>query len=186
MFSRMALMKFHVLLAVCILPVATMFFVTGALYTWGIKGDYEVKVYTLELQQPLQKQVGYLVDIVKDELKRKSLSLPTGKAKIKTIGSSFKLEWTGSNKDIILQASANPLIAQLKVKETGWHRLFVQLHKAKGGVLFKIYATLLAIALLFLFVTGFIMAWQLPKLRNMVLTSSTFGLVLFAIVVFLS
>ena len=37
--NRSALMKAHALLAAFILPVAIMFFVTGALYTWGKKGD---------------------------------------------------------------------------------------------------------------------------------------------------
>lgn len=186
MSSRMVLMKFHALVAVFILPAAIMFFVTGALYTWGIKGDYKVSVHKLELNKPLQEKVTYLVDIVKDELKKQELSLPTGKAKIKKIGTSFQLEWTGSDKDIILVGTTDPLIAKLKIKKTGWHRYFVQLHKAKGGMLFKVYATILAVSLLSLFVTGFTMAWQIPKLRKMLLSSTISGLILFVIIIFSS
>jgi hypothetical protein len=67
----------------------------------------------------------------------------------------------------------------LKIKNTGWHRHFVQLHKAKGGIAFKVYATILAVGLLFLLISGFIMAWQLPRLRKITLTSTILGLIFF-------
>jgi hypothetical protein len=65
---------------------------------------------------------------------------PSGQAKIKRIGSSFKLEWTGSNIDVVVEPTLQPLIAKLQIKNTSWHRQFVQLHKAKGGALFKDFA----------------------------------------------
>jgi hypothetical protein len=77
------------------------------------------------------------------------------------IGSSFKLEWTGSNIDVVVEPTLQPLIAKLQIKNTSWHRQFVQLHKAKGGALFKVYATAFATALLLLLISGFTMAWQM-------------------------
>jgi hypothetical protein len=44
--------------------------------------------------------------------------------------------------DVIIEPTSQPLIAKLKVKNTSWHRQFVQLHKAKGGIPFKVYANL--------------------------------------------
>jgi len=137
----------------------------------------------LDSEKPLQGQVELLGDVIKDELKKQEISLPTGKAKIKKIGRSFQLEWTGSDKDVVLDTTTDPLIAQLKIKNTGWHRYFVQLHKAKGGVFFKVYATIVATSLLCLFITGFIMAWQVPKLRKMLLTSTVLGLVFFVTII---
>jgi hypothetical protein len=185
MINRPALMKVHVLIAVFILPVAIMFFITGAFYTWGVKGTYETDVQKLSLKTPLQEELSYLVNVVEEELNKQEVSLPTGKAKIKKIGQSFLLEWTGSSKDVILEPTSDPLIAQLKIKHTSWHRHFVQLHKAKGGIVFKVYATILAIGLLFLLISGFIMAWQLPKLRKMTLISTLLGLIFF-IIMFIS
>ena len=179
MINRPVLMKVHVLIAVFILPVAIMFFATGAFYTWGVKGEYEITVQKLHLKTPLQEKLSYLVNMVEKELKKQDISLPTGKAKIKKIGKSFQLEWTGSSKDIVLEPTSTPLIAQLKIKNTGWHRHFVQLHKSKGGVAFKVYATILAVGLLFLLISGFIMAWQLPRLRKMTLISTMLGLIFF-------
>ncbi len=175
----MALIKFHALLAVFILPVAIMFFTTGAFYIWEIKGNYEITTQKIYLEKPLQEQILYLVNLVNRQLSKQKLSLPTGKAKIKKIGQSFQLEWSGSDKDIILRSTTDPLIAQLQIKNTSLHRYFVQLHKAKGGILFKIYATILAVALLFLFISGFIMAWQIPRLRKMLLASTALGFISF-------
>ncbi|PHS27199.1 MAG: hypothetical protein COA83_01370 [Methylophaga sp.] len=179
LFNRSVLMKAHALLAAFILPVAVMFFVTGALYTWGMKGEYNTSVYKLHLKKPLQNELEGLVNLVSGELKKQNLPSPTGQAKIKKIGDSLQLEWSGSSMDVILETTPQPLIAKLKIKHTSWHRQFVQLHKAKGGDPFKVYATIFAIALLLLLVTGFIMAWQMPKLRKLTLVSTTLGVVVF-------
>jgi len=178
-FNRSVLMKTHALLAVFILPVAVIFFVTGTLYTWGIKGGYDTSVHELHLKNPLQNELEKLVNLAEDELKKRNLSSPTGQAKIKIIGSSFKLEWSGSSMDVIIETTSQPLIAQLKIKHTSWYRQLVQLHKAKGGDPFKVYATILATALLLLLITGFIMAWQMPKLRKLTLVSTVLGIVVF-------
>lgn len=177
--NRSTLMKMHALLAAFILPVAIMFFVTGALYTWGIKGGYDTTTHELRLKVPIQGELTELVSLATNELKKQNIEPPSGQAKIKRIGSSFKLEWTGSNMDIILEPTRQPLIAKLQIKNTSWHRQFVQLHKAKGGEPFKVYAVIFATALLLLLISGFIMAWQLPKLRKLTLISTSLGIVVF-------
>jgi len=178
-FNRPTLMKVHVLLAAFILPVAIMFVVTGALYTWGIKGNYDTTTHELHLKKPVQGELAELVALAKKELKKQDIEAPSGKAKIKKIGTSFRLEWTGSNMDIILEPTSQPLVAKLEIKHTRWHRQFVQLHKAKGGTPFKVYAAVFAGALLLLLLSGFIMAWQLPKLRKLTLFSASFGIAMF-------
>lgn len=183
MLKRSTLMKVHVLLAAFIIPAAIMFSLTGALYTWGIKGNYDTTTHELKLNKPIQGELAELVTLATEELKRQNLATPSGKAKIKTIGPSFRLEWTGSNMDIILEPTAQPLIAQLQIKHTSVHRQFVQLHKAKGGTPFKVYAAIFATALLLLLVTGFIMAWQMPKLRKPALVSASLGIAVFVAMV---
>ena len=181
--NRSTLMKAHALLAAFILPVAIMFFVTGALYTWGIKGSYDTSTYELQLKNPIQGELNELVALAKNELKRQNVEPPSGQAKIKRIGSSYKLEWTGSNIDVVVEPTSQPLIAKLQVKNTSWHRQFVQLHKAKGGTPFKVYAAAFSVALLCLLISGFIMAWQMPKLRKLTLVSSLLGVAIFVAMV---
>ncbi len=177
--NRPTLMKAHALLAAFILPVAMMFFITGAFYTWGIKGEYETVVHQIKLDQPLQKKLSELVLLAETELTKRNIAVPTGQAKIKTIGESFKLEWTGSSRDVVIEAGSQPLVARLQIKNTSWYRQLVQLHKAKGGTPFKVYAAVLSTALLLLLFTGFIMAWKTPKLRQLTLTSTVFGIAVF-------
>ncbi len=177
--NRSTLMNMHALLAAFILPAAIMFLLTGALYTWGIKGDYETTTYELHLKAPIEAELTELLALAKKELEKQNKTIPSGQAKIKKIGDAFKLEWTGSNMDVILEPTSQPLIAKLKIKNTSWYRQFVQLHKAKGGVPFKVYAAVFATALLLLLISGFMMAWSAPKLRKRTLVSASLGIVVF-------
>ncbi len=181
--SYSALVKLHAVVAAFVLPAAVLFLVTGALYTWGIKGGYHTTTYELRLQEPVKMELAELVALAKKELKKRNVAHPTGTAKIKKIGSSYKLEWTGSNMDVVLEPSSRPLVAKLQVKDTDWHRQFVQLHKAKGGTPFKVYAAVFSIALLALLISGFVMVWHVTELRRLTLLSLVLGAAAFVAMV---
>lgn len=89
--NRQILMKIHMLLAAFILPVAFMYPLTGALYTWGITGDYDTTVYHLKLDQPLANNKLDLENLARQALVVREISLPSGNSKIKTAGNSFQL-----------------------------------------------------------------------------------------------
>lgn len=184
--NRMQLMKIHSLLAAFILPVAIMFMLTGSLYTWGIKGKYVSDVYELSLEEPIRSDLGALTALVESELHRLAISYPEGNPRLKQYANHFQFEWTGSSKDVILEPTGNESVAKLTVKHTTWYRNLVQLHKAKGGIAFKVYAAVFAIAIAILLVSGFIMAWQTPKLKRATLVSSVIGLGSFIVFVWLS
>jgi hypothetical protein len=59
----------------------------------------------------------------------------------------------------------------------------VQLHKAKGGQLFKVYAAFLAVSLFTILLSGFLMAWQVPKLRRLAAICAATGAALFLVMV---
>ncbi|MDC9728963.1 MAG: PepSY domain-containing protein [Methyloprofundus sp.] len=178
-FNRAFLVKTHMTVAAFIFPVVMMFCITGALYSWGIKGGYHVQKFKLELAQPMQRDKLWLTQLVKQELMQREITLPTGKASIKGPGKFYYFVWTGSQLDVELEQTNNPFVAQLKIKQTNLHRFFVQLHKAKGGIAFKVYAVIAATGLILLFLTGFLMAWKLKKERLHLLLSATMGLGLF-------
>ena len=92
----------------------------------------------------------------------------------------------GSSKDVILEPTNNELLAKLTVKNTTWYRNLVQLHKAKGGTAFKVYAVIFAISIAALLISGFIMAWQTPQLKRVTLLTSVIGLFSFMLAVYLS
>jgi hypothetical protein len=78
-----------------IFPIAIMFMITGALYTWGIKGSYAKTVYEIQLTEELQPELATLTALAIFELDKLLLSHPSGEAKVKSTGSSFMLELDG-------------------------------------------------------------------------------------------
>ena len=178
--NRLQLMKIHALLAAFILPVAVMFAITGALYSWGIKGSYTNEVHKIDLTEPLSNDITVLTKLAEAELSTLNMTAPEGKPKLKTFGSHYRLEWTGSSKDLLLEPADNGLMAKLTIKHTSWYRNLVQLHKAKGGTAFKVYAVIFAVALGMLLLSGFIMAWQTPKLKSATFASTLIGFISFA------
>lgn len=139
--------------------------------------------YPVELTQALQPNLEALTALAITQLNTLNLSYPSGKAKIKTIGDHYQLEWTGAARDITIEATNDPLIAKLTVKETSWYRHLVQLHKAKGGVVFKVYAIIFAIIMGLLLISGCMMAWQTPKLKRLSMGAFTLGAISFLLVV---
>ena len=180
--KRTSLMKIHAIIATFFLCVGVMYLVTGAFYTWGVKGGYTSASHNLELSTQLKPDLAVLKTMVINELDARGIEHPTGKSKIKKGGTSFYLEWTGSNRDIQLSPTANPMIATLKIKDTSFYRSFVQLHKAKGATPFKVFAAAWAIGLAILLLSGSIMALQTPMLRKASIISAVCGAVAFIIV----
>ncbi len=177
--NRLTLIKIHMLLAAFIFPVALMFLITGGLYTWSIKGSYSNTVHRINLSQPLIADANTLREFMQLELDRLDIDPPSGNVTIKKGGTSYKAEWTGSVRDVVLHPTANKLKAKMVIKDTTWYRQLVQLHKAKGGQFFKVYAALLAVSLFTILLTGFVIALQIPKYRNSAILATLAGIAMF-------
>lgn len=185
--SRLFLTKVHLWLAALLAPAMVLFLVTGALYTWGITGKTEDVKREVTLAAPLNPddEAG-LRRIAQTELAAAGLAEPSGKARVRKSGGGFSFEWTGSRRDITVEPTADRLIAKVTIKEASLHRTMVQLHKAKGGALFKVYATVLAVALFLLVLTGLIIGLKSPPFRRATIAGSGIGLVAFAALVLVS
>jgi hypothetical protein len=128
----------------------------------------------------LPTELGALVSIAERELVANlSIDPPTGGASLRKAGTSQELEWTGANRDVSLRPTADPLVAELVVKDTTPYRRLVQLHKAKGSAVGKAISVTWAIALLAMLVSGAAIAWGSPKHRRLAAISSAAGLLLF-------
>ena len=185
--SRSKLITLHAALAGFFLPVGVMFFITGALYTWGQKGSYQTTTVEIPLSAPLNKedQAG-MVALVNTQLEQREIAPPSGKPKVKSAGTSFYLEWTGSNRDVQLAPTSDPAVGSLKIKDTTLYRRMVQLHKAKGGQAFKVVAALLTVGLLMLFASGFRLALAAPATKRATLAGLGAGSLLFILAILLS
>ena len=177
--KRRRLIKIHIVLAAFFLPMGLMYPITGGLYGLGVKGAYDTTEHTLALDEPLPTELSGLVGLAEDELATRSIEPPSGKAGVKKGGTSYYFEWTGTRRDVQIHATDDPREARLLIKETNAHRFFVQLHKAKGGSLFKQYAAVWMGGLVLLFLTGGTMALTDKHHRKMALAAAAVGVVAF-------
>ncbi len=185
--NRVFLTKLHLLLAAFMFPVILMFLGTGALYTWGETGKTVDTKTEITLSAPLDPEnKDALRAVAAAELAKAGLDEPTGKSRVRKVGGSFAYEWTGSRRDIVIEPTDDPLVAKVAIKEASPHRVLVQLHKAKGSTLFKVYATALAVVLFLLVVTGVVLGLQVKLYRRMTIIGSLAGLAFFAGIVAVS
>jgi hypothetical protein len=162
-----------------------MFAVTGGLYTVGVKGGYNERTVDVTLGEPLGSELGGLVAAAEKALGAEGLSAPTGAASVRKGGAGAELDWTGANRDISLKPTADPLKAQLTIKDTTPHRRLVQLHKAKGSAVSKAISVVWVFGLLLLFATGMGIAFGAPTYRRTAVIASIVGVVSFVAYVFI-
>lgn len=184
--NRSVLVHIHLVFAALLLPFIIMFAITGALYTWGIKGAVEEYQYDIVLSQPLKYEPEYLHQWLEDVLEIKGIDRPSGQGKMKGDAEQYHYEWTGSAHDVSVAPSTDPLIAHLTIEESSYYHYLVQLHKGQGGTIFKVYAAILAIGLVFLAITGVVMALRMPKLRSLTQRYLVAGSLMFILAVLLS
>lgn len=177
--TRLFLTKAHLVIAAFVFPAIAMFLITGGLYTWGNTGKTVDSNYVLQLDAPLAKDEDALRALASRELVRLDLGAPSGGERIRSVGESWTYEWTGAQRDVAITPGTTPTEAKLTVKEASLHRIFVQLHKAKGSTLFKAYATLLAIGLLLLVASGLAIGFLAPAFRSLTLWTSAVGVAAF-------
>lgn len=173
----------HLLLAAFFLPIALMFATTGALYTVSIKGNYSETSRPLTLTQPLTAELSALTGLVERALDAEGIAAPTGAASIKKAGTSFELEWTGAERDIVLKPTRDPLVATLVIKDTTPWRHLVQLHKAKGSDVAKGISVLWAVGLVVILLSGLLMAWNVPAYRRKAIAAGGAGIATFILYV---
>jgi hypothetical protein len=176
----------HTALAAFFLPMGLMYAVTGGLYSLGITGSYETREYRLELDHSLPSELSGLVALAEEELDARGLALPSGNARIRSGGTSYYFEWTGSRRDVELHPTSQPTQAVLKIKDTTPHRFFVQLHKAKGSDAFKLFAVAWMVGLVSLFLTGGVMAFFAKRYRPVAAVAGTLGLLSCGVVAWFS
>jgi hypothetical protein len=184
--NRSFLVHIHLAFAALLVPVILMFAITGAFYTWGVKGSFDTSERDIVLSQPLKKDTEYLHQWVEDVLEINGIQAPSGGGKIKGKGENYIYEWTGSARVVTVAPTSDALIAKLTVDESSYYRYLVQLHKGKGGVIFKVYAVIVAIGLVLLALSGVIMALRMPKYKVLTQRYLLSGGLLFVVLLLLS
>lgn len=178
--NRVFLTKLHLIAAAFMFPAILMFLATGALYTWGNTGEWREETVQLRLDEPLVAgdEAGYRA-LAETVLTERGAALPSGGSRLRGEGAQESFSWTGARTEIEIAAGEVPGVAEVTVKEATLHRWLVQLHKAKGSTLFKVYATALAAVLFLLVLSGVILGLQVKAWRRITINSSVLGLLAF-------
>jgi hypothetical protein len=177
--NRTLLTKLHLGFAAFMFPAVLMFLITGGLYTWGNKGEWYEESASIVLNAPLtQQSEGDITSLAVQQLVERDLPIPSGALTV-TEGEGASLSWIGARSEISISQGETPLVANVDVKEASFHRWLVQLHKAKGSTVFKVYASFLATVLFLLVASGIAMGLQVKAMRKLTIGSSIAGLAAF-------
>ena len=179
--NRQQLIKLHTILATMIFPVALMFFITGALYSLHIEGDYKETSIPFKLPNNFQPRLISTKALMVTQLQNNHIALPTSEARFKQQGKNVRLSWGGADISAELNFKLGDNKATIKIYDADWYQRFARLHKADGGNSFKYYAVFMSIALLLLLISGFMMAWQVPKHKVLATRSTLVGILLFTV-----
>ena len=144
--------KIHLYMALFTIPVGIMVALTGAVYVLGADQDTgaEIKTYTVNQIIPKGEEVAFLEKWTKENnVKMPKANVSMDKAKVnRTIGSAGYVvtlkEKDGATEIITLDRS---ILGDM-----------IMLHKAKGGLLFKIMMVLYGIVLIGFCISGLVIA----------------------------
>ena len=183
--TRALLTKVHLLLAAFTFPAILMFLLTGALYTWGITGSSEESEHAISLSAPLERDEGAVKALVVAELGKLGFAEPSGRTRLRGEGDDWTFDWSGARSEVTLVPGETANSVTMTVKQPTFYRVFVQLHKAKGATLFRVYASFVAFTLFMLVATGLVLCFTIPAFRTMTIWTSAAGAVAFVLAVLL-
>ncbi len=169
--QRMFVIKLHAFLACFILPMATLYFVSGVLYSSDIKGHIDKQVYKLQLESPFAPDLAKLSTLAQAALDERDLLPPGGEAVIKESKGSYEYRWGDLKRLVVIQPTDDPLQAELVYRKRSPLVQVMRVHRAEAGTLVKIFSISMAIALLVILASGVFLAVGLPKLRRTALLS---------------
>ncbi len=166
-------------LAGFLLPVAILYFVSGALYTLDIKGHIKKKVITLRLEQPFTPNLERLKQITEKALLERNLPLPNDEPLLRKRRGAYELRWDDMAHVVILTPGRDAFTANLTLKERSTLTQIMRIHRAEAGIVFKALAIIMAVGLIMLFATGIYMALVIHRLRRPLLIAIVGGIVTF-------
>jgi hypothetical protein len=165
MMKRKTILHLHISLAGLCIPFLLVYLITGILYTFGIKGDFVTKKEALHFSQTIEPKADVIESEFTKILQERNEKIPTGEITIRKAGTSWQAIWNGSDCEHILEPLAEAEKYQLTLKHVGWHRYLVQLHKAKGGMVFKVFSGLMGLFLISLLALGVSLSMSSKAMR---------------------
>jgi hypothetical protein len=164
--QRLLIIKVHAILACFFMPMALIYFLSGALYSLDIKGGVDKKVYTLVLDRPFAPNLEQLSATVTAAMELRDLSLPSGNPTIARKKQSYEFRWGDLQRLVVVQPTADPLQVELTYRQRSPLTQLMRIHRAEAGSLTRIFSVSMAISLILILASGVFLALGMPKLRR--------------------
>ncbi len=177
--NRFHIIQLHMYLAAFLLPLALMYFISGALYTADVKGSVDKQMITVKLAQPFTPNLEQMLGKAEQVLADHKLPLPDGEPLLKKKKGSYELSWGDLQYAVKYEPTSNPMVAKLTFRERSALAQVMRIHRADAGVGFKVFAIILVAGLLLMFASGVYMAMTVPKFRKPAFIAMTLGLITF-------
>ena len=175
--QRMLVIKIHAFLACFFIPMATVYFISGALYSFDIKGHIAKQVFKLPLDSPFAPDLAQLSALARTELDQRDLVQPGGEQAIKEKKGSYEYRWGDLRYLVVINPTDNPLEVELTYRERSPLAQVMRVHRAEAGTLIKIFSLSMAISLLMILASGVFLAVGIPKLRRNALFALAAGFI---------
>jgi len=174
------MMKLHVMIAAVMLPVALLYFISGALYTLDVKGSVTKQKINIELQRPFEPNLMVLAKAAKQTLLEHQLPLPSGEPLLKKKKGVYELRWSDLQLAVTVHpSSVNPMRAVMTVRQRSVLTQIMRIHRAEAGSAFIFLSIALVLALLTVVASGVYMGLGIEKFRGMIYKALFSGVLLF-------
>lgn len=182
MFKRSNIIRWHMLLASFLLPLALIYFISGALYTLDIKDSIQKETFSLELEKPFKPDIEILTLELTKALNEKKLFIPDANPTLKKQNSHYKLKWSDLKYSVTAVATKNSKILKVTHRQRSLLTQFMRIHRAEAGSMFKALSLILVIGLILLFTSGVYMALSVSQYKRSSIVAIFFGLLTFIII----
>ena len=184
MISRFKIMQLHMLLSSFIFPAVLLYIVSGALYTLDIKGSVAKQTFTVVLEKPFEPNLEQLTGLIEKTLVAKALVLPDGDSNLKKSKDGYKFNWGDLRYSVSGDVKKDTSSVEVTYRERSILTQIMRIHRAEAGIAFKFVSIMAVLGLLLIFMSGFYMAYTMPKFRNPSLIATVLGVfILFVLVV---
>jgi hypothetical protein len=175
--QRMLLIKIHAFLACFFIPMAALVFVSGAMYSLGVKGHIDKQVYTLPLDHPFSPDLAALSALARLELDQRHLVPPGGDTTVREKKGAYEFRWGDLHRLVVIKPTNNPQEVELTYRERSPLAQVMRVHRAEAGSAVKIITVSMAAALLVILTSGVWLAVGIPKLRRNALFALAAGVI---------
>jgi hypothetical protein len=176
--QRLAIIRIHAYLACFIMPMATLYFIGGALYSSDIKGEIDKQVYQLPLESDFVPELAQLSALARNTLEQKDLVFPGGESSVSEKKGSYEYRWGDLKRLVVIQPTDDPLEVELTYRERSPLAQVMRVHRAEAGALVRVFSIGMAVALIVILASGVFLALGIPKLRRTAALSLGAGLLI--------